>query len=106
VPGAPNGTLRRAKPTAHAQETAACFADKQRTMESALAPLVETKSYGDFPNKGAVALVGHLDTVFPPGTFEGYPHERDSKTPTTYVRSVAKPHCSRSSPKARPVDAT
>ena len=24
------------------------------------------------PNKGAVALVGHLDTVFPPGTFEGY----------------------------------
>ncbi len=24
------------------------------------------------PNRGAVALVGHLDTVFPPGTFEGY----------------------------------
>jgi glutamate carboxypeptidase len=24
------------------------------------------------PNKNAVALVGHLDTVFPPGTFEGY----------------------------------
>ena len=24
------------------------------------------------PNKGAVALVGHLDTVFPPGTFEGF----------------------------------
>jgi glutamate carboxypeptidase len=23
-------------------------------------------------NKGAVALVGHLDTVFPPGVFEGY----------------------------------
>ena len=23
-------------------------------------------------NKGAVALVGHLDTVFPPGSFEGY----------------------------------
>lgn len=23
-------------------------------------------------NKGAIALVGHLDTVFPPGTFEGY----------------------------------
>jgi glutamate carboxypeptidase len=26
----------------------------------------------DLPNRGAVALVGHLDTVFPPGTFEGY----------------------------------
>ena len=24
------------------------------------------------PNKNAIALVGHLDTVFPPGTFEGY----------------------------------
>jgi glutamate carboxypeptidase len=24
------------------------------------------------PNRGAVALVGHLDTVFPPGTFEGF----------------------------------
>jgi glutamate carboxypeptidase len=24
------------------------------------------------PNRGAVALVGHLDTVFAPGTFEGY----------------------------------
>ena len=24
------------------------------------------------PNTGAIALVGHLDTVFPPGTFEGY----------------------------------
>jgi len=26
----------------------------------------------DLPNRGAVALVGHLDTVFPPGYFEGY----------------------------------
>ncbi len=26
----------------------------------------------DVSNKGAIALVGHLDTVFPPGTFEGY----------------------------------
>jgi len=26
----------------------------------------------DLPNRGAVALVGHLDTVFPPGSFEGY----------------------------------
>jgi glutamate carboxypeptidase len=24
------------------------------------------------PNRGAVALVGHLDTVFPPGSFEGF----------------------------------
>ncbi|HZU81527.1 MAG TPA: M20/M25/M40 family metallo-hydrolase [Polyangiaceae bacterium] len=24
------------------------------------------------PNRGAVALLGHLDTVFPPGSFEGY----------------------------------
>jgi glutamate carboxypeptidase len=27
------------------------------------------------PNRGAVALVGHLDTVFPPGTFEGFRRE-------------------------------
>jgi glutamate carboxypeptidase len=26
----------------------------------------------ELSNRGAVALVGHLDTVFPPGTFEGY----------------------------------
>jgi len=26
----------------------------------------------EMPNRTAVALVGHLDTVFPPGTFEGY----------------------------------
>ncbi len=26
----------------------------------------------ELPNKNAVALVGHLDTVFAPGTFEGY----------------------------------
>lgn len=30
------------------------------------------RSRGQASNKGAVALVGHLDTVFPPGTFEGY----------------------------------
>jgi glutamate carboxypeptidase len=30
------------------------------------------RSRPDLPNRGAVALVGHLDTVFPPGTFEGY----------------------------------
>jgi glutamate carboxypeptidase len=30
------------------------------------------RSRAALPNKGAVALVGHLDTVFPPGTFEGY----------------------------------
>jgi glutamate carboxypeptidase len=30
------------------------------------------RSRASLPNKGAVALVGHLDTVFPPGTFEGY----------------------------------
>jgi glutamate carboxypeptidase len=29
------------------------------------------------PNRGAVALVGHLDTVFPPGTFEGYRKDGD-----------------------------
>ncbi len=27
------------------------------------------------PNRGAVALVGHLDTVFPPGSFEGFRRE-------------------------------
>jgi glutamate carboxypeptidase len=32
--------------------------------------LFRTRS--DLSNKGAVALVGHLDTVFPPGSFEGY----------------------------------
>jgi glutamate carboxypeptidase len=30
------------------------------------------RSRPDLPNRGAVALVGHLDTVFPPGTFEGF----------------------------------
>jgi glutamate carboxypeptidase len=29
------------------------------------------------PNKNAIALVGHLDTVFPPGTFEGYRRDGD-----------------------------
>jgi len=29
------------------------------------------------PNKGAIALVGHLDTVFPPGSFEGYRRDGD-----------------------------
>jgi glutamate carboxypeptidase len=98
----------------HADEATAWLADKQRPMESALAPLVNVNSYTEnaeggrqvgtllrdlfdaegvevtvrpserfadhlvfrtrpaLPNKNAVALVGHLDTVFPPGTFEGY----------------------------------
>jgi glutamate carboxypeptidase len=30
------------------------------------------RSRPELPNRGAVALVGHLDTVFPPGSFEGY----------------------------------
>jgi glutamate carboxypeptidase len=30
------------------------------------------RSRSEASNKDAVALVGHLDTVFPPGTFEGY----------------------------------
>jgi len=30
------------------------------------------RSRPGLPNRGAVALVGHLDTVFAPGTFEGY----------------------------------
>jgi glutamate carboxypeptidase len=30
------------------------------------------RSRPELPNRNAVALVGHLDTVFPPGTFEGY----------------------------------
>ncbi len=30
------------------------------------------RSRPQLPNRDAVALVGHLDTVFPPGTFEGY----------------------------------
>jgi glutamate carboxypeptidase len=30
------------------------------------------RTRAQLPNKGAVALVGHFDTVFPPGTFEGY----------------------------------
>jgi glutamate carboxypeptidase len=29
----------------------------------------------ELPNRNAVALVGHLDTVFPPGYFEGYRRE-------------------------------
>jgi glutamate carboxypeptidase len=30
------------------------------------------RSRSQLPNRGAVALVGHLDTVFPPGSFEGF----------------------------------
>ncbi len=30
------------------------------------------RSHPEVPNRGAIALVGHLDTVFPPGAFEGY----------------------------------
>jgi glutamate carboxypeptidase len=30
------------------------------------------RSRSALPNRGAVALLGHLDTVFPPGSFEGY----------------------------------
>jgi glutamate carboxypeptidase len=29
----------------------------------------------ELPNRGAVAMLGHLDTVFPPGSFEGYRRE-------------------------------
>jgi glutamate carboxypeptidase len=98
----------------HADAATAWLSDKQRSMEAALARLVEINSYTenpeggrqvgtllrevfampgleptvrasatyadhlvfrsrpDLPNRGAVALVGHLDTVFPPGSFEGY----------------------------------
>jgi glutamate carboxypeptidase len=35
------------------------------------------RSRAQQPNRGAVALVGHLDTVFPPGTFEGYRRDGD-----------------------------
>ncbi len=35
------------------------------------------RTRGDLPNRRAVALVGHLDTVFPPGTFEGYRRDGD-----------------------------
>jgi glutamate carboxypeptidase len=35
------------------------------------------RSRPDVPNRGAVALVGHLDTVFPPGSFEGYRRDGD-----------------------------
>src|SRR4051794_17120123 len=31
----------------------------------------------ELPNRGAVALVGHLDTVFPPGTFVGFRRDGD-----------------------------
>jgi glutamate carboxypeptidase len=42
-----------------------------RTSERYADHLVFRSRPGD-PNRSAVALVGHLDTVFPPGTFEGY----------------------------------
>jgi glutamate carboxypeptidase len=35
------------------------------------------RSRAQASNKDAVALVGHLDTVFPPGTFEGYRRDGD-----------------------------
>jgi glutamate carboxypeptidase len=98
----------------HADAATAWLSDKQRSMEGALARLVEINSYtenpqggrqvgtllrdamaipgleasmrgsdryadhlifrsqSELPNRGAVAIVGHLDTVFPPGSFEGY----------------------------------
>jgi glutamate carboxypeptidase len=97
-----------------AEQAKAWLSDKQRTMEDALAPLVDVNSYTenpdggrkvgtllrelfaiagveatvrpserfadhlvfrtrpDLPNTGAVGIVGHLDTVFPPGSFEGF----------------------------------
>lgn len=30
------------------------------------------RTHPEHSNKGAIGLIGHLDTVFPPGTFEGY----------------------------------
>src|SRR5215472_5959002 len=47
---------------------------QERTSERYANHLV-FRSRAQLPNKGAVALVGHLDTVFPPGTFEGYRRE-------------------------------
>lgn len=35
------------------------------------------RSRPSLPNKGAVALLGHLDTVFAPGTFEGFRRDGD-----------------------------
>ncbi|HEX3345905.1 MAG TPA: M20/M25/M40 family metallo-hydrolase, partial [Polyangiaceae bacterium] len=35
------------------------------------------RTHAQLPNKGAVALVGHLDTVFPPGSFEGFRRDGD-----------------------------
>lgn len=35
------------------------------------------RTRAQLPNKGAVALVGHLDTVFPPGSFEGFRRDGD-----------------------------
>jgi glutamate carboxypeptidase len=35
------------------------------------------RSVPDASNRGAIALVGHLDTVFPPGVFEGYRRDGD-----------------------------
>jgi glutamate carboxypeptidase len=103
----------------HADEATLWLSDKQRTMEDAIAVLVDENSYTEnpeggrkvgtllralfaieglevhvrpserfadhlvfrsraqLPNRGAVALVGHLDTVFPPGTFEGFRRDGD-----------------------------
>ena len=35
------------------------------------------KTRAEAPNDRAIALVGHLDTVFPPGVFEGYRRDGD-----------------------------
>ncbi|HEY8042362.1 MAG TPA: M20/M25/M40 family metallo-hydrolase [Polyangiaceae bacterium] len=35
------------------------------------------RTRAQLPNKGAVALIGHLDTVFAPGTFEGFRRDGD-----------------------------
>jgi glutamate carboxypeptidase len=36
------------------------------------------RTRSDLPNRGAVAILGHLDTVFPPGSFEGYRREGET----------------------------
>jgi glutamate carboxypeptidase len=59
------GTLIRALFAIDGVDAAACPSER-------FADHLIFRTRADVPNSGATALIGHLDTVFPPGSFEGY----------------------------------
>lgn len=49
----------------------------RRVKSTKFADHLVVTSTGTTPGQAPIALVGHLDTVFPPGTFEGYKRDGD-----------------------------